>query len=167
MTSASRLWGLLAAASRTALVAVFESLLFVLIAKVFAPVALGHVLFWTFLSEIPESRIGREVGYLVVYVIGVPGLNTSGRRGDDPYLILEDYYPPVVLSLVIVGLILGLGVIDLLAREQRDRGMGRRGRFRWGWRSVFAYAGFAIASIGLAIAAACLWELSWKHGLSR
>jgi hypothetical protein len=163
MRPASRIWGPLAAVSGTALVVIFESFMFVAIAKTFAPVALGQSLYWAFLTDIPQSTIGREYGYLVVNVIGVPGLNTPGH-GNDPFLMLEDHYPPFVLPSVVIGLIFGLGTVYLIAKKQRDREIQRGGLLRSGWRSASPYVMFAIISLGLAIGLACVWELLWMRG---
>jgi hypothetical protein len=49
-----------------------------------------------------ETRIGRELAYVVVNLFGAMGLNTSGRPGDDPFMGLENF-PWALLSIGIAS----------------------------------------------------------------
>jgi hypothetical protein len=117
----TRLWTLVGSISLASLCGILASILLVLCAWMLAPTALGLALYRIFLVDIPESRIGREIGALTLYVVGVPGLNTSGRPGDDWTLMFKEYYPPRLLPSVILGLVVGLGVIYSIARKQARR----------------------------------------------
>jgi hypothetical protein len=117
----ARIWRLLAYLSLASLGGVVTSIVLVLCAWIIAPTALRFALYQTFLVEIPESRLGREIGALTLYVVGVPGLNTSGRPGDDWTLMFKGYYPPGLLPSVYLGLIVGLGAIYLIARKRARR----------------------------------------------
>ena len=46
-----------------------------------------------------DTRIGLECLYVLVNTIGVAGLNSSGRRGDDPFMGLY-YFPWLILTIV-------------------------------------------------------------------
>lgn len=60
---------------------------------------LGFVLaFMLAMSGVLHTRIGRECLYILVNTIGVAGLNSSGRSGDDPYMGLY-YFPWVILTI--------------------------------------------------------------------
>ena len=116
-----RIWRLMAYVSLGFLGSVVVSMIPVLCVWILAPTSLGLALYQTFLLEIPESRIGREIGALTLYVVGVPGLNTSGRPGDDWTLKFKGYYPPVLLPSIVLGLIVGLAAIHLIARKRTRR----------------------------------------------
>jgi hypothetical protein len=65
---------------------------------------LGLILFFALVqSGISDTRIGRELAYVIVHTLGVPGLNTSGRPGDDPLVGWENF-PWLLLSLTTITL---------------------------------------------------------------
>jgi hypothetical protein len=79
---------------------------------------LGFVL-WLVLvySGSLNTRIGRELAYVLVNAIGVEGLNTSGRPDDDPFTGRENF--PWLL-LLLVTLIFLVGAMVLLTRMRME-----------------------------------------------
>ena len=72
----------------------------------------GEVGLYSFLYVVapmgtPESRLQKELAHLVICIVGVPGFNSSGRPGDDPYWDIQDY-PPILLSCLVAGSVLAL-----------------------------------------------------------
>lgn len=63
-------------------------------------------------------RIGRELAYVIVYVFGVAGLNTSGREGSDPFVGVANF-PWVLLSLSLLA-------VGFLNRDRITRMLARR-----------------------------------------
>jgi hypothetical protein len=64
-----------------------------------------------------ETRIGRELAYVVVNLFGAMGLNTSGRPGDDPFLGLEDF-PWALLSIGIASVVANRFVSRRASKEK-------------------------------------------------
>jgi hypothetical protein len=83
---------------------------------------LGFILFLGLAqSGVADTRIGRELGYVIVHTVGVGGLNTSGRPGDDPFVGWENF-PWLLLSLVsaLAGAWNGLLVMRRKAQRTRE-----------------------------------------------
>jgi hypothetical protein len=80
---------------------------------------LGFVLFLGLsTSGMMGTRIGRELGYVIANTLGVPGLNTSGRPGDDPF-VGWDNFPWLLLSLMTISA--GVVVVSLTMRSRAQR----------------------------------------------
>ena len=75
-----------------------------------------------------ESRLRKELANVILVQVGVPGFNSSGRPGDDPYWDIREY-PPILLSCLFVGSVLALiGIVaGVRARRRRARVGGRSG----------------------------------------
>lgn len=81
----------------------------------------GFVLFLGLIrSGAGDTRIGREFAYIIVNTIGVAGLNSSGRLGDDPFMGLY-YFPWVILTIVgIMTFVVGAGARIVFRKEGKN-----------------------------------------------
>jgi hypothetical protein len=82
---------------------------------------LGFILFFALVqSGTSDTRIGRDLGYVLVNTVGVAGYNSSGRPGDDPYVGWENF-PWLLLSLTAITLGLVAAFFALRATVRRPK----------------------------------------------